>query len=389
MASAFSTLLNKVCCCARAIYEGRASMRGVRLTAGQRGRLMEIWRSGSLPFQSNARTNWVEEREANEGHCPFREAELARSQFCRIDGTKTRQRSGYPPTRSRGRKHGGLSVRLLWGRAITQYSWLQSVKPADVIRPGERSIEGFNDLHATSAARARWWLVIGAAWVVVIIVVVIHRRRGHIEQASAKCKLVGAMSVGKEAVAANAMEAIRQHMEEEAANELGDRDSHDFALVIAAFPIVLPAEGDVGLVEIEQATVGDRNAMGVAREIGQDLLGTGAGLLGIDNPFGCAQGRESGGKCLRLVETDEIRKELQFTGIECCRQTFEEQAPEQGREHVRKKGPRLARNPTLAIRRDAATRNDAVRMRMVLEVLAPCVQDGSDADVGTEVLAIG
>jgi hypothetical protein len=142
---------------------------------------MEIWRSGSLPFQSNARTNWVEEREANEGHCPFREAELARSQFCRIDGTKTRQRSGYPPTRSRGRKHGGLSVRLLWGRAITQYSWLQSVKPADVIRPGERSIEGFNDLHATSAARARWWLVIGAAWVVVIIVVVIHRRRGHIE----------------------------------------------------------------------------------------------------------------------------------------------------------------------------------------------------------------
>src|ERR1700692_3047300 len=193
---------------------------------------MEIWRSGSLPFQSNARAKWVEEREASEGHCPFREAELARSQFCRIDGTKTRQRSGYPPTRSRGRKHGGLSVRLLWGRAITQNSWLQGVEPADVIRPGERSIEGFNDLHATAAARARGWLVVGGAWVVVIIVVAIHRRRRRLEQASAKCKLVGAMSVGKEAVVANAMEANRQHMEEKAANELGDRDSHDFALVI-------------------------------------------------------------------------------------------------------------------------------------------------------------
>src|ERR1700681_4289727 len=97
------------------------------------------------------------------GHCPFREAELARSQFCRIDGRKTRQRSGYPPTRSRGRKHGGLSVRLLWGRAIAQASWLQGAEPADVIRPGQRSIEGFNDLHATAAARARWWFVVGGA----------------------------------------------------------------------------------------------------------------------------------------------------------------------------------------------------------------------------------
>jgi hypothetical protein len=64
-------------------------------------------------------------------------------------------------------------------------------------------------------------------------------------------------------------------MEEEAANELGDSNFHDFVLVTAAIPIVLPAETDVGLVEIKQATVGDRDAMGVAREIGQHLLGTG------------------------------------------------------------------------------------------------------------------
>jgi hypothetical protein len=130
--------------------------------------------------------------------------------------------------------------------------------------------------------------------------------------------------------------------------------------------------------------------MGVAREIRQDLLGTGEGLFRIDDPFGCTQGRESGGKCLRLVETDEIGKELQFTGVECCRQTFEEQLPEQAREHViRKKEPGLAGDPTLAIRRDAATRNDTVNMRMVIEVLTPCVQDGRHSDVGTEVLAIG
>src|ERR1700694_1274640 len=183
---------------------------------------------------------------------------------------------------------------LSWGRGITQNSWLQGVEPADVIRPGERSIKGFNDLHATAAAGARWWLVGGGAWVVVIIVVAIHRRAGHIEQGSAKRELVGAMSVGKEAVAANAMEAIRQHVEQEAADELGDRDAHNLALVSTTFPVVLPVEADVGIVEIDQAPVGDRNAMGVARQIGQDLRGTGEGPLGIDEPFGCAQGRESG-----------------------------------------------------------------------------------------------
>jgi hypothetical protein len=130
--------------------------------------------------------------------------------------------------------------------------------------------------------------------------------------------------------------------------------------------------------------------MGVAREIRQDLLGTGEGLFRVDDPFGRAQGRESGGKCLRLVETDESGKEFQLTGIECCRQAFKEQVPEQARDHViQKKEPGLASDPTLASRRDAATRNDAVSMRMVIEVLTPCVQDGRHSDVGTEVLAIG
>ena len=80
----------------------------------------------------------------------------------------------------------------------------------------------------------------------------------------------------------------------------------------------------MGLIDVEQATVGDSDTMGVARQIGQDLLGTGEGLFRIDDPFGCAQRRESGGKCLRLVEMREIGKELQFAGIERCRQTFEE-----------------------------------------------------------------
>jgi hypothetical protein len=40
----------------------------------------------------------------------------------------------------------------------------------------------------------------------------------------------------------------------------------------------------MGLVEIEQAAVGDRDPMRVAREIGQDLVGASEWLFGVDDP---------------------------------------------------------------------------------------------------------
>src|SRR2546430_17719064 len=71
-------------------------------------------------------------------------------------------------------------------------------------------------------------------------------------------------------------------------------------------------------------------------------------------------------------------------------ETLQEQTPEQAREHAnwqKEAGP--AGNPSLAVRRYAAARNDTVHMRMGMEVLAPAVQDSSDANVGAEVLAVG
>jgi len=128
--------------------------------------------------------------------------------------------------------------------------------------------------------------VIGGVWIAVIIVAIYWRGRG--QQAPAKRELVGAMAVSQQAVLTNTMEAIRQYVEEEAADELGDLDSHDFVLVIAMFAVVLPTEADVGLIDIEQATISDSDTMSVAREIGQELLGTSEGLFGIDYPFASA-----------------------------------------------------------------------------------------------------
>jgi hypothetical protein len=67
------------------------------------------------------------------------------------------------------------------------------------------------------------------------------------------------------------------------------------ALVPTTLPTLLPAEPDVGLVDIEQASVGDSDPMGVAREIGQELRGTGEGLFGVEDPCDRrSSGKENG-----------------------------------------------------------------------------------------------
>jgi hypothetical protein len=69
--------------------------------------------------------------------------------------------------------------------------------------------------------------VVRRARVNLVIVVAIRRRRSNVKQGSAKRELVGTVAVGKEPIVTNAMEATRQYMEEEAAYEFDDLDSHD------------------------------------------------------------------------------------------------------------------------------------------------------------------
>src|ERR1700740_3378498 len=77
---------------------------------------------------------------------------------------------------------------------------------------------------------------------------------------------------------------------------------------------------------------------------------------------------------------------MQLTGIECGGEPLENEPPEQTRKHARRKKSRFAGNPTLAVGREAPTWNDAMRMRMVVEVLSPTVQNCREADVSREVL---
>ena len=98
--------------------------------------------------------------------------------------------------------------------------------------------------------------------------------------------------------------------------------SHHLGLVVVA--IVSPAEADLSLFEPDEPTVGDGNAMGVAAEIGEDLIGATKGWLGVDDPFEPAQLAEMALEGGLIGQADEAAIEAEGAGIECGLELLQE-----------------------------------------------------------------
>lgn len=127
------------------------------------------------------------------------------------------------------------------------------------------------------------------------------------QQTSAQVEPGGAMTVGEEAIVSNAMEAVGQRMQQEAANELVRVERHHLRL--AAVAIILPAEGDAIVLHAGQPGIGDRDAMGVAAEIGKHLFWTSERRLGIDDPLPAARFGKQTGEGGWLCQVGEIAEE--------------------------------------------------------------------------------
>ena len=52
-----------------------------------------------------------------------------------------------------------------------------------------------------------------------------------------------------------------------------------------AVPVVLPAERDFTVLELDQTVVGDSDPMGIAGKVVEHLFGTAEGRFSINNPF--------------------------------------------------------------------------------------------------------
>jgi hypothetical protein len=104
--------------------------------------------------------------------------------------------------------------------------------------------------------------------------------------------------VGQKAEVADAHEARGKHVEQEAAQELLDRQGHQALLV--AVRGVSPAEGNLVPREGDQAVIGDRHAVGITAEVTENMFGTTEGRLAVDHPLVTEERAEQGSESLRF-----------------------------------------------------------------------------------------
>ena len=221
---------------------------------------------------------------------------------------------------------------------------------------------------------------------------IVERRLGGlgwrpIEQAAAEGELLLAVAAGEEAEVADAVEVLGQDMEQEASDELFGREGQ--GLEVAVMAVVAPAESDLTVLDGEEAVVGDGDAVGVAAEVVEDLVGAGEGGLGVDDPLGLAEGLEVAGEGVGVVESGQGVAELKPAGAEGLLEPFEEEAAEQaGEDADGEEETGAAGDPAVTVGSDAATGDDAVQVGVKREHLPPGKQDGEEADLGAEVFGI-
>ena len=176
-------------------------------------------------------------------------------------------------------------------------------------------------------------------------------------------------------------------MEQEAAQELVDREGHQTLLVLVSG--VSPTKGDLVLLEGDEAVIGDGDAMRVAAQVMEDMLGSTEGRLAVDDPIVVEQLPEKGGESLGWSKKLQATVEGELFPGKGALESGDELAPEDTTEHLNGKKEAMARvNPTSVVEAEPARRNDAVDMRMMFQLLVPGMEHAEEADVGTEMLRI-
>jgi len=126
------------------------------------------------------------------------------------------------------------------------------------------TLECLDDDHSSAAT---WAGIRGQVGLTIIRgggVVGLRLRRWNIEQLTGSGDVLGPAAIGEQSIMADAVEAAGQHVDEEAADELVDGECHHLAALLLLGAVVFPFEGDPGLVERDEAAVGDGDTVGIA-----------------------------------------------------------------------------------------------------------------------------
>ena len=137
----------------------------------------------------------------------------------------------------------------------------------------------------------------------------------HSEQPATDGESLLAVAIAHKPVIANTPQPVRQHMQQETPDELVSGEGHGFDLI--ALAIIFPAEANLIVFHVQQAVIGDGDAMGIAAHVVEHLLRPGERSFGVDDPFALFQSSQMPGECRPLPEWFQCAEELKFAGIEC------------------------------------------------------------------------
>ena len=165
------------------------------------------------------------------------------------------------------------------------------------------------------------------------------------------------------------------------------RDGHHFLLIVVGR--VAPAEGDLFVGQRNQAMVGDGDAVGIAAEILQHVLGSAEGWFGVDDPIFAEERTQPGSEELGMGERCELSSQAQLTALEGRLQAGDELATKHAPQYGDGKEEAWVRsNPAGVIAGESAGGNDTVDMGMKLEFLVPGMEHAEEADLRAEVAGI-
>ena len=163
-------------------------------------------------------------------------------------------------------------------------------------------------------------------------------------------------------------------MEQEAADELDRVKRHDSAAVVVSG--IPPAKAHLAVFETEEPSVGDGDAVGVAGQILQHMLGPAEGWFGVHHPLLVAQEVEQRVKWSVGQDPPGSRKTKLSARISVLEEG-QHLAAEHAAEHMhgqKEVGPGC--DPAGVIESQTAGGNETVQMRMMSQVLRPGVQYG-------------
>jgi len=195
----------------------------------------------------------------------------------------------------------------------------------------------------------------------------------------------GPAGVREESRLADAHEAARQDVLNEAAEKLHGGERHRAALITTG--VVRVGEGHVLAVEGEESVIADRHAMGVAPEVTQDGGCAPEGGLRVDHPVGVEERVDEGAPRSRRAQVLAAAGEVKFVAVVGAAKRLDILAAKDltedrhGQEEARVRGV----NPALAIGRQPTSRDHAVHVGMADQGLPPRVEEAQHANLGAEV----